>query len=448
MVFILNLSETTMRTISLLLLFITINSLAQAQCTEWQWPEDAELKDQAMSQNALYTDAVKVKNYKAAQVPHNWLLQHNPQLNSSIYINGVKIYNDLIQNEAGNARKSVLIDSLMLIYDMRMEYCDNEKEVMPRKAYDAYRWMVNDTSNYEKILELFDEAFELNQDGLPDYMMMPYIDIARRNVKAKHISDEDMQERTGKVLQLIDQSLAHETDQAKIDKLNEIKGNLQGMTNPDDPIDCNFAKEKLEPEFRGNPTDVTLAKRIFAIMLKAKCTDDPLWLETGELIAETEPDYGLLKNLGVKAQAARDFDKAEDFYDRAMEFADTNEKKADMYGLQGSLLSMTGKYSAARKMYYKALEINPSDKSPYSAIGYLYFNSFNTCAGKRNIVKDRAVFLAAYDKFIQGGNSSMAAQAKAQFPSTTEIFEQNMTKGQKIRAGCWIGETSTLRSRD
>ena len=430
----------------LFIILVAPTTFVRAQCEGWNWPEGME--DKAKAYNVQYTDALKLKNFNAARAPLQWLLHNSPYLNTSIYINGARIYGNLIEQETDEAGKEALVDSLMLIYDMRMEHCGEKDEVLARKAYDAYLYMVKVEDKHQYILKLFDEAYELNKPDLPEYMMMPYIDIARRNFKNKTITEEELKQRHDKILESLDRQITMEKDAASKAKLEEMKANISGMVTSDDPVDCNFVKNTLEPKFRGNPKDLEMAKRIFGLMLKAGCTDDPLWIETGELIAAHEPGYGIYKNLGVKAQAAGNLNKAARFYDKALKYAENNVERAELYSRKGALLADRGKYSQARKMYYKALEANPGDKSPYNAIGYLYFNSFNMCAGKKNIIKDRAVFFAAYDMFIKGGNSAMAAKAKAQFPSKTEIFEYNMNVGDPIRIGCWIGERSIIRSRD
>ncbi|MEM1407354.1 MAG: hypothetical protein AAGG59_11305, partial [Bacteroidota bacterium] len=79
---------------------------------------------------------------------------------------------------------------------------------------------------------------------------------------------------------------------------------------------------------------------------------------------------------------------------------------------------------------------------------YLYYGSFETCAGKEDWVKDRAIFIAAYEKFRQAGNSSMMSKAKEAFPSKEEVFTYNYKAGDKITVGCWVGETVTIQTRD
>ena len=73
----------------------------QSQCKGWTWPED---KATAEEKNVLYSDAVKAKNYREAIAPWQWLMTNAPNLNSSIYINGEKIYNGLAKAEKDPAR--------------------------------------------------------------------------------------------------------------------------------------------------------------------------------------------------------------------------------------------------------------------------------------------------------------------------------------------------------
>ncbi|MEJ2004545.1 MAG: hypothetical protein P8X57_06190, partial [Cyclobacteriaceae bacterium] len=144
---------------------------AQAQCSGWNWPEDPEMRAKAEEKVVVYGDALNAENFKNAQKHHMWLLENTPNLNTSIYINGEKIYNGLIEEATDENHKNVLIDSLLLIYDMRTEYCNEKEEVIARKAYAAYRNNVKKPGELKNILDLFKEAEDLNGTELPDYML-------------------------------------------------------------------------------------------------------------------------------------------------------------------------------------------------------------------------------------------------------------------------------------
>ncbi|MEM7108489.1 MAG: hypothetical protein AAF519_09715, partial [Bacteroidota bacterium] len=424
--------------------FTLLGYIAHAQCGDWNFPEDKSTFDE---KNVLYNDALRGDNFKNAQKPHMWILKNAPDVNDAIYINGEKIYKGLIDAEKDDARKKVLIDSLMLMYDMRLKYtpCGKEADIAARKAYNAYRYNVRNKSELENILKLYDQAYQLNGNDLPYYMLLPYMSVVQYNSRyKKNLSEDKILDYYDQIMGVVDYQIENEKDSKRVEKLKGYKSSIDGILVGLVDINCDFVKSNLEPKFKEDPTNLKMAKKIFGFMLNGKCTDDPLWLETGEVILANEPDYGIAKALGVKFKAAKDNDKASQYFTQALEITDDPSNKADMYIQLGNLKSG----AAARDFYRKALSADPNKKEAYAAIGYLYYGSFETCAGKKDWVKDRAIFIAAYDKFRQAGNSSMMAKAKEAFPSKEEVFTYNYKAGDKISVGCWVGETVTIQTRD
>ncbi len=429
---------------------IAVTSLvAQAQCNGWNWPEDPDMRAKAEEKVVIYGDALNAENFKNAQKHHTWLLENTPNLNTSIYINGEKIYNGLIEAASNEDQKNVYIDSLLLIYDMRMEYCNEKEEVIARKAYAAYRNNVKKPGELKNILDLFKEAQDLNGNDLPDYMLLPYMSVVYYNVKyLDNLTPDQILEYYEGINGAIDYKIANESDPAKRAKLEDYKNKIDGFFVQIFEVDCNYVKEKLEPRFRANPDDIKLAKTIFKFMLEGKCTDDPLWLDAGKVIGENDPNYGLFKNLGLKAKSNDNAAEAEELFNKALEYAATPQEKSEMLIQLGALKADAGQRSAARQLYRQAVSEDPSAKDAYSRIGYLYFTSYEQCKGGQDLVKDRGVFLVAYDYFMRGGNSRAASDAKEQFPSKEEIFTYNYNAGDDLTVGCWISENTTIRTRD
>ncbi|MEL7001366.1 MAG: hypothetical protein AAFN93_01390, partial [Bacteroidota bacterium] len=255
-------------------------------------------------------------------------------------------------------------------------------------------------------------------------------------------------ERYDNIQEYLDHQIKVEKSADKKEKLLGYKSTIDGLLVSVVNIDCDFVREKLGPKFQENPSDIKMAKKVFGFMLNGKCTDDPLWLQAGETILQNEPDFGIAKALGAKFKAAGQLEKSESYFNQALELADDPGAKADMYMQLGSLTEKKGQKSSARELYRKAVNTDPSKREAYTAIGNLYYGSFNQCAGKQDIVKDRAVYIAAHAMFKRAGNSSAMASAKAQFPSKEEIFTLNYEKGQSLTVGCWIGESITIDTRD
>lgn len=419
---------------------------AMAQCKDWKWPED---KAKAEECNVLYTDAVKNGHYKQAIVPHQWLLTNAPNLNTSIYIQGAEIYDKLADQEKDAAKKQVYIDSLMLIYDMRIQNCGEEVSVMNRKALSFYKFNLNSPKANE-VLALMDKVFEISGNNVSDGLLIPYMQTIKINaLKLKALNEEQILQRYDVVSAVIDAKIKKAQSEGKpVDKLKKTKDDVDAILITMVKVDCDFVRKNLAPKFKQNPSDIVLAKKIFGFMLQGKCTDDPLWLEAGEAIHVVEKDFGLAKNLGVRYLTADNFEKAEYYLGEALGLAQNNTDKAEILVLQGGIAARKERKSEARELYRQAAAADPSNKAAYEKIGDLYYQSFNDCSKRENQADDRAVYLLAYDYYAKAGDSQKMGMAKASFPSKEDIFLVNYTAGQSVRVGCWIGESTTIRTRD
>ncbi len=415
----------------------------QAQCKGWTWPED---KATAEEKNVLYSDAVKVKNYRAAVEPWTWLMQNAPNLNSSIYINGAKIYKGLAKAEQNPARKAELVDSLLMIYDLRMEICGQEAKVLPRKAFDNYLFNIKNKEKTSDIFEMYEKVFDLVGKNLDRGNSQAYVTVLKvYQLRTKSLTDEQILDKYDRLIEVIDHQVAKGKD---VDKWESIRVKADDMLPELIKIDCDFVRNNWGPKFREDPTDLKIVDRIFGFMLKGKCTEDPLWLAAGKVKQESKPTYSLAKILGSKSKAQGDKVAAAKYFNEALGMAANAGDKANMYLQLGHLKAESGAKSSARALYRQALAADPSKRDAYKYIGNLYMRSFEECSKKENMAKDRLVFIAAYNQFQKAGNAKLMNSAKAQFPSKEEIFTQNYNKGDVMSVNCWIGESVTLDTRD
>src|SRR6187401_3165956 len=96
---------------------------ALSQCKEVIWPEDRKTAEEKV---AIYSDALKQGNYRGATAGLQWMITHAPKWQTKLYIDGTEIYNKLATAEKDPVKKQVLVDSLMLLYDMRVTNCGDE----------------------------------------------------------------------------------------------------------------------------------------------------------------------------------------------------------------------------------------------------------------------------------------------------------------------------------
>lgn len=421
-------------------LFIAINTISIAQ-QGWKWPEDVE---KAKEQNALYVDAVKSKQFATAVEPHQWLLDNAPDLNESLYINGAKIYEGLVDAESDAAKKVTLQEKALQMYDDRIKYFGNEGKVLNRKAFTAYKYYKGNRSKYQELMTLFDKTFEMNQAKTLDNNLMAYMDVVRRyKLSGGTITDEEVIDRYGMISDVIDGKIAKGKN---VPRLEKIQANVDKLLTSTVTVDCPFVEDKLAPKMRESQ-DPKMAKKVFQLMLTAKCSESPTFVEAAEIVYQSEPAFGLAKVIALKYASSGDIGKANEYYTQSLDLTDDNLKKSEIYLSMAQMYASQGNKSAARTNARKALANDPSAKKAYTMIGNLYMQSYNDCREGVSKVDDRLVFIAAYNQYKRAGDQSAMIKAKEQFPSIEEIFELGLTEGQSMTVGCWINETVVLERR-
>lgn len=421
-------------------LVLVISATAAIAQPGWNWGDSV---DKAKEKNALYADFVKAENWEAAIGPHSWLLKNTPDLNASIYINGAKIYEGLAESTADKAKTLEYQEKALEMYDLRIKYFGDEADVLNRKANTAYKYYKGTQSKYPELYALFTKAFDVNGVDFYTANLTAYMDVIRRfKLTGGDVSDEVVFEKYTKIMDTFEAIKANGGNADKIERYEDIVNKMLTATVD---VNCDFIIQKLGPKFY-ETKDVNLAKKIFALMIQQKCTDDPLAMEAAVVVNEQAPDYGIAKFIAQKAAADGDKPRAQEYFEKAVELTDDNSKKSEVY-LSLARTQAGSSKSSARSSARRALAFDPSNKEAYVFIGDLYMNSYDDCKGGESRVKDRGVFLAAYEMYQKAGDSQRMASAKAQFPSIEEIFNENMTEGQSLTVGCWINETVKLERR-
>lgn len=423
-----------------------------AQCNQVVWPTDGTLRAKAEESKVLYEDAKNAKQYKQALKPLNWLLANVPNFHSSLYIHAADIYDELASSEKDPARKKVYVDSLMIVYDLRMKNCGDDPVVHNRKALSFLKFSINDQP--AEALKILDETFQKNGNNVMDATLVPYFQTVRLNaLKFKNITDVQILERYDKLMEIVDTKIKKTQSEGKpVDKYKKYKDDIDAILITMVKVDCDFVRNNLGPKFKQNPNDISLAKKIFSFMLQGKCTDDPLWLQAAETVHKDpngQKDCGLAKNLGIIYMSKDDLEKAESYLKEAQGICTDGQDKGEVLLYLGTLASKKGNKSGARELYRQAAAADATvAKDAYEKIGDLYWNSKAECDKKVNQADDRLIFLLAADYYQRAGNGKKVAMAKEAFPSKEDIFLVNYQPGDTKKVECWINESTTIRTRD
>ena len=432
---------------------IALNSFAQCSVPDFG-PDRAKAEEM----NAKYSDALREGKHKEAKAPLVWLLNNAPKLTTKIYIDGADIYEALADKEKDAKKQQVLIDSMLLIYDLRVKSCGEEDNVINRKANGAFKFLYKDVKRLPELLGYYDKAYELNGNNLSDASITNYMNVVYLNAKyAKSLNVDQVLDRYDKIMAIIDAKtkVAMQSNKKNlIDKYHGYKSTVDDLLIKSitelGAANCDFVKKNMEPKYRKNTSDMDMIKKMFTFMTADKCFDDPLWLELGDALIKSGEvkDFGLYKNVAIKYIAAGNFERGEALIKEALTLATDPKDKSEILTIMGGFEVKRGLKAAARDLYLQANAADPSNLDALSKIADLYMNSFDDCKKLKSQAEDRLIFIAAYDMYARAKDGQGMAKAKAQFPSVENIFEMTWSKGDRKNIDCWIGGSVEIRTRD
>jgi hypothetical protein len=429
------------------LAFMMSSLIVSAQCSDYKWPQDQAKAEKYVD---AFKSAIKEQNYKGATAGLQWMMANAPQWHSDLYVAALDTYDKLAGQELDPATKQGYIDSLLLIYDLRIKSCGDEMNVLNRKAFSANKYNGPNKEKAKDVLAIFDKTFEVSGNNVFDNNLFAYMTVIRSNAEAKALNEDQIVQRYNKLIEAIDSKVKRAEEQNKtadIDKYKKVVSAIDGQLAKVVNINCAFVKKVFEPRFKANPNDAAMAKKIYQYMLADKCTDDPTWLEAAELLHKTAPDFGVTKELCSKYIQTKIFDKANPLLAEVQAKATTPAEKAWIDLLKGDIEFQKDNKPAARDLYKQALVADPASKVAYERMGDLYSASAADCSKTPGSAEERLVYIAAYQQYFKAANVEKCQLTLAKYPTAAELTKANWKAGEIKKLGCWIGESVTVKAR-
>ena len=421
-----------MRTLLILLLGCSATSLVAQSAV--RWPEDTA---QAKEMIALYTDALRNKEYDAGIRPFRWLVQQAPDLNKSLYINGEKLYRGLIKQTDDLALKQQYQEEALQLYDLRIRHFGEEAAVLNRKAYAAYGYYRNNETQYALLLKLFDQAYAADSAGMTSGNLLAYMDVVRllRNAGGE-LSDEAVLLRYDRIARQL-RGRGEADKQALVDKL--LASTIT--------LDCTLIDERFGDTFLQDTANVQKARQVIALGLAYQCKELPVFLVAARAVQRHQPSVGMARTLALMYEAQGNPASAEGYYREAIVLSKDGPPRADLYYQLATYYQRRGRKVEARTAARQALRLDETYQEAYRLIGDLYYDSYKACKQGKQQTADRAVFWAAYEMYQRAGRPDLAEQARQQFPTIDNIFQEGYEEGQTVPVGCWINESAKVQRR-
>ena len=391
---------------------------------------------------SYYTEYFKQKNYDSA-LP-NWRQAYKlcpPTSRYTLLQNGTTLIKRLIQQNAKNpAYRAALVDSLMTIYDQRVQYWPKYATTsLNNKASDIYNYMKKEPM---KMYEGLTEIISINKEATTPNVFLFQLNTAIDLYKDGILDPEAViNAYEVAVNYLAAAQPKNDTEKASIEK---TVGDVENLFISSQVASCDNLIELFGPRYEADPQNLDLAKNIVRMMSTAEgCTDNDLFLNAVTTMYNLEPSHTSAYFLYKLYSSRSDVDNAVKYMEEAIAAEESDSEADASYSFElAAFCYKNGKNPMAIEFANKAIELSDTfDGKAYMLMGTIWGGI--VCPG--NEIEQRAKYWVAVDYMTQAKNADATLaedannyirQYSAYYPQTAEAFMYDVTDGQSYTVSC------------
>ncbi|MCX6236429.1 MAG: hypothetical protein NTY07_02540 [Bacteroidia bacterium] len=408
---------------------------------------------------SIFEQFYKVGDYKSALAP--WTVEYTkyPKSSDNIYIQGIKIYEDMI-SKASDAEKEPLLNKIMEIYDKRIQYFGNEGYNLGRKAtlFLKYKLASADQMTDEQKKEVYKTGYkwlESSVDKLGNGAEAAVLLLLNRATallfKTGELKADKVMAVYDKTIVIVDANLAKTPDD---DNYEKAKAGINRAFVESGAVTCEVLVPMYQAEFAKNADDLTTLKKINYMLNHEDCSDSKLYADVAEKLYKLEPTSQSAFSMARLFLKRKNTAKAINYYEEAINTEKNKYEKANYCYELAQVIYGQKDFSRVRNYARQAISLNTEWGKPYILIGKIYAASAKTIG--ESDLQQRIVYCLAVDQFIKAKavDPDVTAEANKEiaqysqfFPGKEDAFFENIKAGSIFKVGGWINESTTVRLR-
>ena len=405
---------------------------------------------------SFYKDHFKVKNYKDA-LP-NWRKAFKfcpPSANQTMLIDGTSLMRQEINKNKKNAQlRESLIDTLMLLHDLRMQNFPKMKsKALENKVLDMIQYRNQD----KKVLyDLCKEAINENKEKTKGSIFVNYMNSSVELYQVGQLDIDQVLADYESCINYLDVVLAANP----IDEnAKNIRGAVENIFVASRVASCENLIAIFTPKYKADPSNLELLGKIANMMRSTEdCTDNDLYFTAVTELYKADPNYKTAYGLYRMFASKGDVVSANKYLEEAIAFDESDDETDAQYFYEMAVFNhKNGNKSKAYASAQKALALDRDGDITGKAnmlCGTIWGST--SCKGG-NEIESRAPFWVAVDFMIRAKNADpslaeeadrLTAQYRQYFPEKSEAFMYNLTDGERYTVNCGgMSAVTTVRTQ-
>ncbi len=397
-----------------------------------------------LENRALYYQSYQQKDYANALKPWRWAFNNCPLSSENIFRNGPKIIKARMKVDSDN--RGLYIDTLMMIFDKRIEYFNQEGYVLGLKGYEL---VISDKKRSQQALTILSKSIQMegNKSG-PQAVyayMKAVVNLEKEGVK----TESDVLNAYSLVSEIINYNIINETKSTKYfikfsEKIEKMFANY---------AKCEDLITLFTEKFEDKIDDINALGRMTELLEEKNCTDSDLFFKASSRLFELEPSASSADKMSKMSISKGKYSDAISFAKQSISMEEDENQKAIYHLGLADAYRNSGSYMSARSEVYKSLEIRKGWGEAYMNLGNIYLAGVKNCDS--DFVKS-TIYWVAVDAFKRAlsdeetykrASKSINTYSKY-FPSKETCFFNGVEPGKSYTVGCWINKATIVRTSD
>ena len=419
-----------------------------------KWGDSAEQRKENILASTFLKEELANRNYNQAAKYLQQLLQNCPAASENTYANGIKLYKQKINRARSLAEKNGYVDSLLLLYDIRLEHFAAHPKrgkayILDRKAREHLTYRESDREGIRKDFEIAIAAqVEANRAADPELVAIYFKNLCDdyKNDIVDAMTIVNAYEANSKFFANVDESQA------------EFKNQFEASFGTSGAASCENLQKIFEPKIAAALGDDKLLAHVFQLLGKANCESD-FYLSVGEMYYGVNPQSSVAMLLAQLFQSKKDFAKANKYLREALAKETVADERERLLFRIGMLEMTANDYVAAIAAFKESISVDEEDDNGMA----LYFLAQCYVAGAKDCGTELAkhsVYWVAYDilqkaiPLMEAAGISQAEAAKqlassyrSVFPTAEECFFAELKEGASYTINCGLAKGLVTKVR-
>ena len=370
-----------------------------------------------------------------------------------LYSDGQRIIKEVLMRQSGITaqQQAGLIDSLMLMYDIRVEnYPANRIGALQNKISEmGIFW----PDAKEARLAEIEKLLSLTGENIPSEMLSVYMGLVVSLYGEKKRSAEEVMDSYSKLMSVLETQEKAKPNDAEIKNNKQI---VEDMLIGSGVATCDNLILLFAPRFEAAPEDLDLVTKMVALLGNSDCITSDLFMKSVTALNKLSPSYKTAFYLYRLHYGKGEYNDALRSLQEAINSSEVTSEEKGSYQIEEAMLYFRYLNSPTRAVASARAAMEASS----SMRGKAYMLMASVWAAQKcgeDDIEKRAPFWVAVDYLARAKAADpscaeeadrMMAQYRQYFPLQEEAFMYDLMDGAEYSVTCsGLRETTTVRTR-